>query len=106
MATVTVKCGDPNIAGAIVEGASAAQLRTIQEECNHLKAVNGVRSEGDLKRWERTRRRLARKYTIQPVGPVKGAILGAWGLAWLVIAGAWRYLDQWNREGHRGHFQI
>lgn len=106
MATVTVKCGDPNIAGAIVEGASAAQLRTIQEECDHLKALNGVRCEGDTRRWERQKRRLARKYTIRRDGRVKGAILGVYGLIWLYIVATWRYLDEWNRCGKRGEFRL
>lgn len=96
-AIVIKTSGDPDIAGAIADGINAVQLRAVQSEYNKLLARDGVRSEGDRIRWERQRKRLARKYRVEPVGPVKGAILGVWALLWTGIYSAWDRLDTWNR---------
>ena len=77
--------GDREIAGAIAEGAAAVELRTMRQEFGKLQAREGVRAEAENRRWERTKRRLARKYAVRPVGRVEGAILGAWGLLWYGI---------------------
>lgn len=90
--------GDPSWGAAIADGVNAVQLRAVQAELNKLQAVEGVRAEADKKRWERTRRRLARKYSVKPVGRARGAILGAWALLWTGIFGAFAYLRAWNRE--------
>lgn len=90
--------GDPSWGAAIADGVNAVQLRAVQAELNKLQAVEGVRAEADKKRWERTRRRLARKYSVKPVGRARGAILGLWGLLWTGIFGAFAYLQEWNRE--------
>ena len=97
-AIVIKSCGDPAIAGAISDGIHAVQLRAVQEECRRLQAVNGVRCEGDSRRWQRTQKRLARKYSTVPVGRVHGAILGAWALIWLWVFGVVDYLREWNRR--------
>ena len=106
MTRTLVIYGDQTLGGAIGDGITTAELEQVRAENKRLSAVNGVRSEGDQKRWKRQQRRLARKYTVQPVGRVRGAILGVWGLVWLYIVAAWRYLDEWNREGHRGSFTL
>ena len=80
--SVTIKTADPGMALAISEGANAVQLRQARTEITRLQAIDGVRRNGDDRRWERTRRRLARKYRVAPVGPVRGAILGVWAMAW------------------------
>ena len=90
--------GDPAWGAAIADGVNAVQLRAVQAELNKLQAVEGVRAEADKKRWERTRRKLARKYSSEPVGRAKGAILGVWGLFWYKVFGIVEQLQAWNRE--------
>lgn len=90
--------GDPSWGAAIADGVNAVQLRAVQAELNKLQAVEGVRAEADKKRWERTQRELARKYSTKPVGRARGAILGVWGLLWTVIFGWYAKLSAWNRE--------
>ena len=99
MASIEIKTADPRFAIGLSEGANAVALRAVEAENRRLKAVDGVRREADDRRWERTRRRLARKYTVKPVGRARGAILGAWGLLWLEVAEWVRYFSAWNREG-------
>ena len=99
MANIEIRTSDPRMAAGIAEGANAVALQALRSEYDKLRAVNGVRRQADEKRWKRTQRRLARKYSVKPVGRVEGAILGAWALLWLGIDGAYRYLSAWNREG-------
>lgn len=104
-AVVIKTYGNPQIGGALVDAVSRkvipldeGELKTVKAELARLNAVNGVRVYGDEKRWNKTRRRLARKYSTKPVGAARGAILGGWALVWSVIFGAARYLQAWNRE--------
>ena len=101
MRDVTIKCGDPNVAEALAEGVNAVQLREVQAENARLSAVCGVRSRGDDRRWERQKRRLARKYTVKPDGRVKGALMGVYGLMVLAVHQWGDYLDEWHRTGVR-----
>lgn len=96
MPNVTIK-GDPKMGAAIAEGAATVELRTVKAEYARLQAVDAVRREGDDRRWERTKRRLARKYSTKPVGRARGAILGVWGLLWLEVAEWRKYFEDWNR---------
>ena len=98
MANITIKTSDPQMAGAIAEGAATIELRTMQEQFGKLQAREGVRAEAENRRWERTKRKLARKYAVRPVGRVEGAILGAWGLLWYGINKAYDRLSAINRE--------
>ena len=82
-----IRTSNPDMALAIAEGAATVELQAVKSECTRLAAINGVRREADQRRWEKTRRRLARKYSIRPVGRVHGAILGLWALVWLTIDG-------------------
>ena len=84
---VTIKTADPHMAAGIAEGAATVALRTMERENRQLKAREGVRREADAKRWQRTQKRLARKYTVKPVGKARGAVLGAWALVWTVLLG-------------------
>ena len=84
---ITIKTADPHMAAGIAEGAATVALRTMERENRQLKAREGVRREADAKRWQRTQKRLARKYTVKPVGRARGAILGAWALVWTVLLG-------------------
>lgn len=97
MANITIK-GDPKFGAAIAEGAATVELRAVKAEYARLQAVDAIRREGDDRRWERTRRRLARKYSTKPVGRVRGAFLGVWGLLWYGIYAAYDYLSAWNRR--------
>ena len=96
MANITIK-GDPKFGAAIAEGAATTELRAVKAEYARLQAVDAIRREGDDRRWERTRRRLARKYSTKPVGRARGAILGVWALIWLTLIGMADYLTALNR---------
>lgn len=96
--SVTIKTADPHMAAGIAEGAATVALRTMEAENRRLKAVDGVRRQGDDRRWQRTQKRLARKYTVKPVGRARGAILGAWALVWTVLLGMTEFAV---REGKR-----
>ena len=98
MANIEIKTADPRFAMGIAEGANAVELRMVRAEYAKLQAKDGVRREGDDRRWERTRRRLARKYSIKPVGRARGAILGGWALFWTVIYNVFEYFSEINRE--------
>lgn len=98
MANITIKTADPQMAEAIAEGAATVELRTVKEELGKMKAREGVRAEAENTRWKRTQRRLARKYSTEPVGRVRGAFLGVWGLLWYGIYAAYDYLSAWNRR--------
>ena len=97
MANITIKTADTQIAEAIAEGAAAVELRAVKAEYARLQAKDAVRSEADKRRWARTRRRLARKYSTRPVGRARGAILGLWGLFWLEVAEWRQFFADWNR---------
>lgn len=98
MATVEIKTADPRMAAAIAEGASVVELRAVKAENEKLHAKDGVRAIADEKRWQRTRKRLARKYYTPPMNPVRGAILTVWAMLWLGIFNAFDFLKAWNRE--------
>jgi hypothetical protein len=97
MANITIKTNVPGMALGLSEGANAVELRAVKEELGKLQAREGVRAEAANTRWKRTQRRLARKYSTEPVGRVRGAFLGAWGLLWYGIYAAYDYLSAWNR---------
>jgi len=98
MANKVIICGDDRMVPAIGDGVITAELNNAREEIRQLRAVDGVRREADARRWQRTRRRLARKYAIKPTGRVRGAVLGVWALIWLEIDAFVKYMQAWNRE--------
>ena len=75
------------------------QMQMIIAENKRLNALNGVRSYGDSVRFESVSKALAIKYAVKPVGRVRGAFLGVWGLLWYGIYAAYDYLSAWNRRG-------
>lgn len=97
MSNITIKTNSPGMALGLTEGAATVELRAVREELGKLQARDGVRAEADKRRWERTRRRLARKYTTRPVGRLRGAILGVWGLLWLEVDEWRQYFERINR---------
>jgi hypothetical protein len=98
MANITIKTNSPGMALGLTEGAATVELRAVKAEYARLQAVDAVRREGDDRRWERTRRRLARKYSTKPVGRARGAILGVWALLWLSVSDTFDWFRTWNRE--------
>ena len=96
--TVEIKTADPRMAAAIAEGAAAVELKAVKAENAMLRAKDGVRAAADEKRWQKTRKRLARKYQSKPTPPVRGAILAVWAMLWLGIYSAYQRLSAWNRE--------
>lgn len=97
MAYVKITTNDPRFAMGLKEGANTVELKRVSAENERLKAREGVRRNADDKRWQRTQRRLARKYAVQPVGRARGAILGVWALAWMSIFDWVHYFQNWNR---------
>ena len=95
---VEIKTNDPRFAVGLSEGANAIELKRVSAENERLKAREGVRANGDEKRWQRTQRRLARKYTVKPIGRARGAILGAWALVWTVLLGMTDYVVSGGRK--------
>ena len=98
MANVKITTNDPRFAAGLEEGVNTVELQRVSAENERLKAREGVRREADDKRWIKTKRRLARKYSVKPVGRARGAILGAWGLLWTEIYGIYNYFSAINRE--------
>ena len=96
--TVEIKTADPRMAAAIAEGASVVELRAVKAENEKLHAKDGVRAIADEKRWQRTRKRLARKYYTPPMNPVRGAILTVWAMLWLGIFNIYDQLSAWTRK--------
>ena len=80
MANIEIRTSDPAMAAGIAEGVNAVALRDLQERYDRLQARYGVRLYGDDLRWARTKRRLARKYRVEPVGRIKAVWLGLVGL--------------------------
>ena len=101
--------GDQQIAGAIADGMTQAldaqSVEIVKREIRDQRiqrsllrvAVNNTKTAQDYAcmtakaRWdyEPTRRH----------GRLYGAILGLWGLFWVVVYEIYAYLSKWNREG-------
>ena len=98
MTRAVVIYGDRQIGNAIREGITSAELDMVRAENRRLNAINGVRAEGDEKRWPEIQADLARTYTVKRHGVVYRTLLLAWAMLWLEIMGAYEYLSAWNRE--------
>jgi len=104
-ALIIKEYGDPEIAGAIVEGMTRrvipldeSELTAVKREVVRLRAQSELRAYGDSRRFEMAKRELARKYSTKPQNRVTGAILAVWALLWLGIYSAYDYLSAWNRS--------
>lgn len=90
--------GDKQMLAPVVDTLAARELQTVQNECKRLNALNGVSAYGDSVRWQSVAGAMAVKYSTRRHGRLYGAILGLWGLLWLVV-GEWvDYFQRWNRE--------
>ena len=101
--------GDQQIAGAIADGMTqvldAQSVEIVKREIRDRRiqrsllrvAVNNTKTAQDYAcmaakaqwNYEPTRRH----------GRLYGAILGLWGLLWLVVYSIYDYMSAWNREG-------
>ena len=70
----------------------------MRAELRQMQARDGVRREGDARRWQDVREELREKYSTRPTGRVHGAILGAWALLWTAIFAEYARLSAINRE--------
>lgn len=97
--------GDPEIAGAIVEGMTRRvipldtdELSAVKAELARYKDRHELRAYGDEKRFSEARDALARKYSSTPHGRAYDAILGVWGLLWYSVGAVYEYMSAWNRR--------
>lgn len=95
--------GDNEIAGAIADGVTQ-MIPVVDDEYSTLKVRYAqmrdkaeIRAYGDEKRFRRARKQLARKYAVRPHGRVYNAVMGAYGLACLVVDSVYRRMSAWNR---------
>jgi len=104
-ALVVSTYGDPELAGAIVDGMTRrvikldeGQLAAVKAELVRYKDMHELRVYGDQRRLRNARRELARKYSIRHHGRVYDAIMGFYGLCVLGVATAAARLSEWNRR--------
>lgn len=96
--------GDPEM-GEAMAGAVAGrviplddrEMEAVRAENKRLSAINGVRAEGDEKRWPEIQADMARVYAVKRHGRVYEAVLLAWAMLWLEIVEWYRYFEAWNR---------
>lgn len=103
-AVVIKTYGDPEIAGAIMDGLTKRviplnedELASVKAELAKLKGRSEIRAYGDEKRFEAACEDLARKYSTRPTGRLAGALMGLYGLACLWVATTYERLAAWNR---------
>lgn len=103
--------GDPEFAGAIVEGMTKRvipldddELAAVKAELAEIKAAkakqdarDGVRESADEKRWKLIKADMADEYTVKTPGRVKAALLIGWACLWVGLMGWVEYFRAWNR---------
>ena len=97
--------GDPEIAGAIVDGMnnqvtalSVEEMAAVRREFAKLEAWQGTRRYRQRRDWKNTRMALARKYHVRKHSAAYEHLLVAWALMWLVIFECYHRLSLWNRR--------
>ena len=101
--------GNPEIAGAIVDGLSrqmiplnCAELDAVKAELKRLQAREGTRQYRQRTDWDATCAELQRKYGVKPHGAAYDYFVIAWALTSLTVAECCRRLSVRIREGkHR-----
>lgn len=103
--TKALVIGDPEMAGAIIDGITKnvieldkGELAVVKSELARLRVKTELRAYGDQKRLRMAREEMARKYSIKPVGRTTGAFLGLYGLLCISVATAYGKLAKWNRS--------
>ena len=101
--------GDEQIAGAIADGMTqvleADSIQVVKREIHDQRiqrsllrvAVNNTKTAQDYACMT-AKARCDYEPPRQP-GRLYGAVLGLWGLLWVVIYEIYDYLSEWNREG-------
>lgn len=105
MRAVVIKTvGDPQIAGAILDGMTQkviplddGELAAVKAEYARLQAKDAVRAYADEKRFESVSKAMAVKYFTPTHGQLYRAILGGWALLWLTVREWYEYFAAWNR---------
>lgn len=75
------------------------EVAAMRAENVQLKARDGVRRDGDDKRWIETQAKLAARYGVRRHGPVYQRLLVGWAMLWLEVLNWFHYFQSWNREG-------
>jgi hypothetical protein len=104
-AVVIRTVGDPEIAGAIVDGMNRnliplneGELLHMQTEYTRLKAREDVRKYRLDREWYKVQRSLERRYRIRRHGAVYETLLIGWALTCLFICECYRRLAERNRS--------
>lgn len=104
-AVVIKTAGNPEIAGAIVDGITqnvtplnADELAVVKAEYAKLQAAYGVMKPRDDRYWKDKINALDSKYVTQPDRKLKEAITVAWAMVWTFIKDWFDYFQAWNRE--------
>lgn len=105
-ALVIRTAGDPEIAGAIVDGMTrqviplnSAELDAMREELKKLRAREGTRQYRQRKDWSETCADLQRKYGVKQHGTVYQYMLIGWALTCLTIEECCRRIANSMKEG-------
>jgi len=104
-ALVIKTVGDPEIAGAIVDGITrrmeplnTQELKAMKRELLRLRGREGVRKYRADRDWYLVQQDLARQYHVPRHGPIYEHILVAWALTFLFVIECFRRLSEWNRR--------
>lgn len=102
--------GDREIGNAVADGMvralplSNGEMEVVLAENKRLNALNGVRSYGNIARYQEAIARLNARYIRKGMGmytpqhgAVYGAILGVWACLWVSLMGWAEYFRAWNR---------
>lgn len=107
-ALVIRTAGDPEIAGAIVDGMTrqviplnSAELDAMREELKKLRAREGTRQYRQRKDWSETSLELQRKYGVKPHSDIYKGVLIVWTLTCLTVTECARRLARCVREGRK-----
>ena len=108
-ALVIKSYGDPQIAGAIVDGVvktlPKGQMQIVKAEIDRQRivrklvrvAVGNTKTDEDYACM--TVKAMGNYGYIPAHGRLYGAVMGAWGLLWTVVHECYNYLSEINREG-------
>lgn len=77
---------------------NSEEVAAMRAENEQLKARDGVRRDGDDKRWLETQARLAAAYGVRRHGHLYQRLLVGWAMLWVDILGWFRWFQRWNRE--------
>ena len=95
--------GNPEIAGAIVDGMTknvipldVKELKAVRAELTRLRAREGVRKNREDRDWHDVQMSLERQYGVRQHGVVYDRIIVAWALTCLFVTECYRRLSAWR----------